>query len=59
MLALYRSGRQAEALAAYRDARAVLDELGIEPNEQLRQLERQILSQDAALESPRLRAERR
>ena len=50
MLALYRSGRQAEALEAYRDARAALDELGIEPSAALRQLERQILTQDPALE---------
>jgi len=49
MLALYRSGRQAEALAAYRDARLALDDLGIEPSEELRRLERQILTQDAAL----------
>jgi DNA-binding SARP family transcriptional activator len=49
MLALYRSGRQAEALDAYRDGRAALDELGIEPGAALRQLERQILAQDAAL----------
>jgi predicted ATPase len=57
MLALYRSGRQAEALAAYRDARAALDELGLEPSEQLRRYERQILTQDEALEPPRPRAE--
>jgi len=57
MLALYRSGRQAEALAAYRDARASLAELGIEPSEQLRRLEQQILTQDAALEPSRSRAE--
>jgi predicted ATPase/DNA-binding SARP family transcriptional activator len=50
MLALYRSGRQADALAAYQDARHVLvDELGIEPSADLRDLERQILSQDPAL----------
>ena len=36
MLALYRSGRQAEALEAYRDARAALDELGLEPGAELR-----------------------
>ena len=36
MLALYRSGRQADALAAYRDARAALDELGLEPSAELR-----------------------
>ena len=40
MLALYRSGRQAEALEAYRDARrALADELGIEPGRALRELE--------------------
>jgi predicted ATPase/DNA-binding SARP family transcriptional activator len=51
MLALYRSGRQAEALAAYRDARgALVDALGIEPALALRQLERRILEQDPGLE---------
>jgi len=50
MLALYRSGRQAEALGAYRGARRVLvDELGIEPIRALKELERQILEQDPAL----------
>ena len=49
MLALYRSGRQAEALEAYHDARAALDELGIEPSERLRELERAILTHDATL----------
>jgi DNA-binding SARP family transcriptional activator len=49
MLALYRSGRQAEALEAFRSARAVLDGLGIEPSEQLRDLERAILRQDPSL----------
>jgi DNA-binding SARP family transcriptional activator len=50
MLALYRSERQTEALAAYRDARAALDELGIEPSERLRMLERQILHHDPTLD---------
>ena len=50
MLALYRSGRQADALAAYRDARATLDELGLEPSAELRALEQQILRQDPDLE---------
>jgi DNA-binding SARP family transcriptional activator len=53
MLALYRSGRQAEALEAYRNARAALDELGLEPGAALRQLEQQILRQDASLEPSR------
>ena len=51
MLALYRSGRQAEALAAYQQARAALvEELGIEPGRQLRELHQAILNQDPALE---------
>ena len=50
MLALYRTGRQAEALAAYRAARsALVDELGIEPSVELRQLHEVILAQDGAL----------
>jgi predicted ATPase/DNA-binding SARP family transcriptional activator len=51
MLALYRSGRQADALAAYRDARTTLDtELGLEPSRELRELEAAILRQDASLQ---------
>jgi tetratricopeptide (TPR) repeat protein len=50
MLALYRAGRQADALAAYRQARRVLvDELGIEPSTRLRELENAILAQDPGL----------
>jgi DNA-binding SARP family transcriptional activator len=50
MLALYRAGRQAEALDAYRAARtALLDELGIEPSPRLQQLEQAILRQDDSL----------
>ena len=50
MLALYRTGRQAEALAAYRAARsALVDELGIEPSVELRQLHEAILAQDETL----------
>jgi DNA-binding SARP family transcriptional activator len=50
MLALYRCERQADALQAYQDARAKLvEELGIEPGERLRELERAILAQDPAL----------
>jgi predicted ATPase/DNA-binding SARP family transcriptional activator len=49
MLALYRDGRQADALAAYQDARAALDELGLDPGAELQQLERAILNQDPAL----------
>ena len=51
MLALYRSGRQAEALAAFRRARDLLTaELGIEPSRDLRELERAILTQAQELE---------
>ena len=54
MLALYRSGRQADALAAYADARATLvGELGLEPGAELRRMQRAILEQDPALEPER------
>jgi DNA-binding SARP family transcriptional activator len=54
MLALYRSGRQAEALEEYRDTRRTLvEELGIEPTRELKDLERGILGQDEALDPPR------
>ena len=50
MLALYRSGRQAEALRAYQKTRAYLaEELGLEPSAQLQELERRILNQDPSL----------
>jgi DNA-binding SARP family transcriptional activator len=49
MLALYRAGRQAEALNAYTDARAALDELGIEPGEGLQRLQAAILRHEAGL----------
>ena len=53
MLALYRSGRQAEALNAYQEARRILvDELGIDPSPSLQELERAILRQDPALDLP-------
>jgi DNA-binding SARP family transcriptional activator len=53
MLALYRSGQQAEALDAYQSARrALTDELGIEPSSELRELERAILRQDPSLGAP-------
>jgi DNA-binding SARP family transcriptional activator len=54
MLALYRCGRQAEALGVYASARRVLiDELGLEPGPELRALERAILRQDESLVLPR------
>ena len=53
MLALYRSGRQAEALDVYREGRTLLsDQLGLEPGTDLQRLERAILEQDPALDAP-------
>jgi YVTN family beta-propeller protein len=53
MLALYRAGRQSDALQAYQDARRTLSsELGLEPGRQLQELERKILNQDQTLEAP-------
>jgi DNA-binding SARP family transcriptional activator len=61
MLALYRCGRQAEALASYQDARRVLvEQLGIDPGRPLQELERAILNQDPALDpvvAPRAEAD--
>lgn len=53
MLALYRAGRQGEALGAYQRARALLaDELGVDPGPDLRRLEAAIVAQDTSLEIP-------
>jgi predicted ATPase/DNA-binding SARP family transcriptional activator len=53
MVALYRSGRQADALVAYQDFRRFLgDELGLDPGPDLREIERRVLSQDPALVAP-------
>ncbi|MEO8830236.1 BTAD domain-containing putative transcriptional regulator, partial [Lapillicoccus sp.] len=51
MLALYRSGRQADALAAYRNVQHLLDdELGVQPGQEVRTLHERILRQDPALD---------
>ena len=54
MLALYRSGRQADALESFREGRrSLVDELGLEPGRELRDLEQAVLAQDPALDPPR------
>ena len=57
MLALYRDGRQADALAAYQAVREMLvGELGTEPGTELRELHRRILAHDTAIAAPAGRA---
>jgi predicted ATPase/class 3 adenylate cyclase len=57
MLALYRSGRQADALELYRATRRLLaDELGLDPSPELQRLERLVLTHDAELDPPRFEA---
>src|SRR5439155_15968324 len=57
MLALYRSGRQVEALGVYREGRRLLvEELGVEPSRPLQALERAILRQDPSLDGEAVRS---
>ena len=59
MLALYRCDRQAEALQAYQEARRrLVEDLGIEPGDRLRELERAVLAQDPTLAVRALEADR-
>ena len=56
MVALYRCGRQAQALEAFQQARrALVEELAVEPGEALRELEQAILRQDPSLQAPNVR----
>jgi YVTN family beta-propeller protein len=59
MLALYRCGRQADALESYRKARrSLVEELGLEPGRALQELEQAILAQDPAIDAPAQAARR-
>jgi DNA-binding SARP family transcriptional activator len=57
MVALYRSGRHADALEVYRDGCAALDEIGLQPGPELRELEQAILRHDSALSGAMAAAE--
>ena len=53
MLALYRAGRQSEALEAYREARETLiEQVGVEPGPELQRLQAAVLDQDPSLDAP-------